>query len=314
MKRLAKIVLEADSQIEFKVSESTEGIEIRAVMRASEEETKRNMLVQHGDEKYMNPPVPAGYQYVKGTWNYGYIIKRISDGSQFIWVPVLALDADGTLDGVNFNEKFGRRNFRNDKFSEEGFHEEITPELEKQISSVIKYGGFYFSRYNMVQSQAVNGKIKSIRGGVPITAVNYEEAKKLAASFENRNGLTSHLPYGAEFDSVLAWIIQSGSRTKEEIVEDSRSWGNYWTEHSEKAAAKAMLETGSDGSWFSNNIADLAGNTFEWTQERRGKKYHVIRSGSYEERGNETPASSRQYNLSVSKDDEASFRVVLCIL
>ena len=58
---------------------------------------------------YTDPPIPEGWKHVVGEWNNGFVILD-SKGNNFVWVPVGFLDANGTLDGTNFSEKFGRRN------------------------------------------------------------------------------------------------------------------------------------------------------------------------------------------------------------
>ena len=102
MKRYEKFVLEAEKGITFEVSEETSGeLIIRALNKA-------NVY----SENYANPPILEGYKHVCGEWNNGFVIERCSDGSQFVWIPVGSLDSNGTLDGVSFTEKFGRRNYK----------------------------------------------------------------------------------------------------------------------------------------------------------------------------------------------------------
>ena len=71
---------------------------------------------------YTNPPIPEGWEHVEGKWDTGLVIEDFK-GNQFVWVPVGFLDANGTLDGTNFTEKFGRRNYQDDKFSDDEFNE-----------------------------------------------------------------------------------------------------------------------------------------------------------------------------------------------
>ena len=141
MKRYEKFVLEAEKGITFEVSEGTSGeLIIRALNIATAKVYSTN---------YVNPPIPEGYKHICGEWNNGFVIERCSDGNQFVWIPVGSLDSNGTLDGEHFLEKFGRRNYRNDEFSDHGFNEALNGELLEQLESVKKYGGFYISRYNI---------------------------------------------------------------------------------------------------------------------------------------------------------------------
>ena len=263
MKRYEKFVLEAEKGITFEVSEGTRG---ELIIRATNVCSKN----------YANPPIPKGYRHILGEWNNGFTIERDSDGSQFVWIPVGSLDSNGTLDGENFSEKFGRRNYRNDEFSDDEFNEALNGELLEQLESVKKYGGFYISRYNI--SKSSEGKPQSVKGVMPWVNINFDDAKKIASTIEDNEAVKSHLTFGAEYDSVLEWFIKTKVKTLAEIAKDSTEWGNYWdTENS----PRKVVETGSREEWCANNIYDFAGNVNELTQELYQISYCVIRGGCY---------------------------------
>ena len=132
-------MLEAEKGITFEFSEKTSE---KLIIRAQNVDRANVYYIN-----YANPPIPERYKHVCGEWNNGFVIERCSDGSQFVWIPVGSLDYNGTLDGKRFWEKFGRRNYMNDKFSDDGFNEALNDELLEQLESVKKYGGFYISRY-----------------------------------------------------------------------------------------------------------------------------------------------------------------------
>ena len=266
MKRYEKFVLEAGKGITFEVSEGTRG---ELIIRA------RNIATANVySTNYVNPPIPEGYKHVCGEWNNGFVIERCSDGSQFVWIPVGSLDSNGTLDGEHFSEKFGRRNYRNDEFSDDKFNEALNGELLEQLESVKKYGGFYISRYNISKSSV--GKPQSVKGVRPWVDTNFCEAKMIASTIEDNEAVKSHLTFGAEYDSVLEWFIKTEVKTLAEIAEDSTEWGNYSnTENS----LKKIVETGSREKWCANNIYDFAGNVKEWTQEQNKSLHSVIRGG-----------------------------------
>ena len=232
MKRYEKFVLEAEKGITFEVSEGTSGeLIIRALNIATANVYSTN---------YVNPPIPEGYKHVCGEWNNGFVIERCSDGSQFVWIPVGSLDSNGTLDGEHFSEKFGRRNYMNNEFSDDEFNEALNDELLEQLESVKKYGGFYISRYNI--SKSSEGKPQSVKGVMPWVNINFDDAKKIASTIEDNEAVKSHLTFGAEYDSVLEWFIKTEVKTLAEIAEDSTEWGNHWnTENS----PKKVVETGS---------------------------------------------------------------------
>ena len=298
MKRYEKFVLEAEKDITFEVSEGTSGeLIIRALNIAT-----ANVYFTN----YVNPPIPEGYKHVCGEWNNGFVIERCSDGSQFVWIPVGSLDSNGTLDGEHFSEKFGRRNYMNDEFSDDKFNEVLNGELLEQLESVKKYGGFYISRYNISKSSA--GKPQSVKGVMPWVNINFYDAKKVASTIEDNEAVKSHLTFGAEYDSVLEWFIKT--KTLAEIVEDSTEWGNYWnTENS----PKKVVETGSREEWCANNIYDFAGNVDEWTQEKNESSRRVIRGGVYNDNGGSYPVAYRSFYNPYDGCSDTGFRATLYI-
>ena len=292
MKRYEKFVLEAEKGITFEVSEGTSG---ELIATANVYSTN-----------YVNPPIPEGYKHVCGEWNNGFVIERCSDGSQFVWIPVGSLDSNGTLDGEHFSEKFGRRNYMNNEFSDDEFNEALNDELLEQLESVKKYGGFYISRYNISKSSA--GKPQSVKGVMPWVNINFYDAKKVASTIEDNEAVKSHLTFGAEYDSVLEWFIKT--KTLAEIVEDSTEWGNYWnTENS----PKKVVETGSREEWCANNIYDFAGNVDEWTQEQNESSFRVIRGGNCNGNGNDYPVAYRDYGYPCDDGSFTGFRATLYI-
>ena len=50
------------------------------------------------------------------------------------------------------------------------------------------------------------------------------------------------------------------------------------------------------GQYTVRNIYDLAGNVYEWTMEKYGSDYRVMRGGFYDISGSDYPASIRDYN------------------
>ena len=295
MKRYEKFVLEAEKGITFEVSEGTsEELIIRALNIATANVYSTN---------YVNPPIPEGYKHVCGEWNNGFVIERCSDGSQFVWIPVGSLDSNGTLDGEHFSEKFGGRNYRDN-----AFNEALNGKLLKQLESVKKYGGFYISRYNISKSSA--GKPQSVKGVMPWVNINFYSAEKIASTIEDNEAVKSHLTFGAEYDSVLEWFIETKVKTLAEIARDSTEWGNYWNTGN---SPEKVVETGSREEWCANNIYDFAGNVYEWTQEKNKSLYHVIRGGNYRDSGCSYPVAYRCYCDPFVDYNYTGFRVTLYI-
>lgn len=288
MKRSKRIVLEAPDGYTFGVSEEDSGeLKIKLIPTVATEYSGN----------YTDPPIPEGWEYVEGDWNNGFTIQD-SKGNQFVWVPVDFLDPNGTLDGSSCSEKFGRRNYQDDEFSDDGFNEELEGELRKQWQSVQKYGGFYISCYNISRSKT--GEAKSVKGAMPWTNINWFDAMEAAKTFGDGVSVKSHLPYGAEYDSVLEWFIKSKARTTDEIASDSTQWGNFWNT---KDSPGKVVKTGRCKEWSTNGINDLAGNVDEWTQEKNKSSCRVIRGGGCYDNGDNYPVAYRNFsnpNLSYS--------------
>lgn len=303
MERLKKFVFEAEDGIYFDVSQRSNG---EVIFKARHD--VKPVVAADSSKNYMNPPIPVGYQHVFGEWNNGFVIERAFDKSQFVWIPVGSLDADGTLNGFKFSSQFGRRNFRNDPFSENQFHEPITEQLSLQINSVEKYGGYYISCHEI--SKSPTGKPQSVKGAMPWAYVTLNDAQKISASFENSRAVTSHLTFGAEYDPVLVWFLKSKSLHFNEIAEDSTELGNY--KNSSGSACK-LANTGANEKWKINNTYDFAGNLCEWTQELSGVNNAVIRGGCFRISGSAFPMAMRYHANPYVPYEFVGFRIVLCI-
>ena len=299
MKRSKRIVLEAPDGYTFGVSEEDSGeLKIKLIPTVATEYS--------GD--YTNPPIPEGWEHVEGEWDNGFVIQD-SKGNQFVWVPVGFLDPNGTLDGSSCSEKFGRRNYQDDEFSDGEFNEELEEELHKQWESVQKYGGFYISRYNI--SRSWTGEAKSVKGAMPWTNINWFDAMEAAKTFGDGVSVKSHLPYGAEYDSVLEWFIKSQARTTDEIARsDFTQWGNFWNT---KDSPRKVVKTGRCKEWSTNGIYDLAGNVDEWTQEKNESSYRVIRGGAFGNNGIYYPVACRFYYNPGNICFDTGFRATLYI-
>lgn len=304
MKRYSKIILEAKRGTTFEVVQEKNGelcIKVVDVKVANEYSVN-----------YINPPVPLGFRYVKGRWNTGFVIERIADGSKFTWVPVGYLDANGTIDGINFNEKFGRRNYRKEEFSEFELSDSITSDYTKTLESIKKCGGFYISSYD-ISKNPETGEPQSVEGAEPWTDISGEDAQELAKFMIIKNeAVSSYLPFGSEYDCIFEWIIKSGAKAKEEVAVNSTSWGNYLNARRNNVPNR-KANTGSDEKYCVNEIWDLAGNVSEWTQEKGKRIYNITRGGCFYDSGRIYPAAYRGYRKKNETFVGTGFRVALRI-
>ena len=165
---------------------------------------------------------------------------------------------------------------------------QMEQEFNRMVASVEKYGGFYIGRYetgNLSQDTPVVRK-----GNTDISWGSwYEQYKKCKIIRGNNTNVETGMIWGNQWDRTLMWLIESGNKTKAQIV-DSTSWGNYknatfdYITSSGGTSTKQKddwreIPTGSSEYTKANNIYDLAGNVRDWTMEVYGITQRVHRGG-----------------------------------
>ncbi len=197
----------------------------------------------------------------------------------------------------------------------------------QNLESVNKYGGYYIGRYEAgdgtttskrTSSTSDTNTLVSKKGAYVYNWISNDSAKSLSGGMYSGNiAVTSQLITGAGWDRALNWIIETREKTEEEVLIDSRSWGNY-SNSTGNAATNAGSEnmnytTGRSEYWKSNNIYDLAGNTWEWTQETYQSTDSVLRGGDCDNGGDLSPAGGRHSNSPDYQYYDFSFRTQLYI-
>ena len=210
------------------------------------------------------------------------------DGSEFVWVPTTQTD----LAVRDFGSYMGVSGLS-------GFQDETELETyQDMVQSVEQYGGFYMGRFD-----ASFGGGDSLENYVPASKrVTADEPGRIWIQFSpqdttivcqnlyaDNDTVQCFFPWGVNYDTTLQWLIDSGCKTEEEVTRDSSVWGNYSNDtFSENATGKF---TGQWKETKANNIYDLAGNNWEWTQERYGSSSYVMRGGGYNLMGGSCPGS-----------------------
>ena len=247
-------------------------------------------------------PIPVGFKYVKGTKNTGVVITDAysgleDEGNEFVWIPV-----DGTT--ITFSKTaFNGEDLRNTETYLKYWCDETTQEFIYVAASVEKYKGFYFGRYETSKVPNNESNIAQIkRGCTPWTDIKESAFAKASSMYtgvgEYTDYISTHLTYPHEWDTVLNWLISTGTKTYAEVATDSSSWGNY---KPSLLQSGSIQNTGSNDAYATNNIYDIAGNVGELTQEFYGNSSssvtnYTFRGGSYSDLGSDDQAGDRVFN------------------
>ena len=183
-------------------------------------------------------------------------------------------------------------------------------EYKAMIESVSKYGGFYIGRYELsgTVTEPTEKPGKTLTKTDWYNLYNACRSSKLQAS----DKVKTQMIWGCQWDVTMNWLISSGAKTSDEVNKDSSTWGNYnnynaannYTEGTagyEKNAGSPQ-NTGSSENWKANNIYDLAGNCWEWTQEADNTNSRACRGGNSGNNGSSYPASYLAYGNPDSSD------------
>ena len=169
-------------------------------------------------------------------------------------------------------------------------------EYKEMIESVSKYGGFYIGRYELSSEGVQKDK-------ATLTNTNWYNLYKKCKELNASDKVKTQMIWGCQWDVTMNWLISSGAKTSDEVNKNSSTWGNYSNyntanNYTEGIAgyeknAGSLQNTGSSENWKANNIYDLAGNCFEWTQEASGAISRADRGGYCYREGSLYPASFR---------------------
>ena len=245
--------------------------------------TAAEMLSVYIDENGDTAVIPAEFAVSEDddeqTVSTGLVVIG-PDGSEYVWIPTTVTPLASRDFGVGvFGTTYSAC-----------YDETDLPEYQNMAASTEKYGGFYIGRYEASRSDSdlpVSKKVTEEEPGyiwVQFSPQDFTvKCEELYAGNETVEGF---FPWGSNWDTVMQWLIDSGCKTEDDIYADSSSWGNFSNDPFSKNEGGKY--TGKYEEAEANNIYDLAGNNWEWTQERSGESY-VMRGGGYNLMGGPCP-------------------------
>ena len=262
------------------------------------------------------------FDEVTGTyplnWSESNGIMRINSKTNFREPDVVPKSGSTVYDGDSRLKTLGLG-----ARTTQEFLSQVESEFNRMLASVEKYGGFYIGRYetgNLSKETAVVQK-----GNNDMASQTWYTMYKRCKNLKGKNtNVETGIAWGNQFDRTLAWLVETGNKTKQEITDDSTSWGNYYNatfeyiNSSGNTATKnkdigIRIPTGSAEYTKANNIYDLSGNVLDWTMEAYDTNLRVLRGGLYDYTGTISPADYRSYAHSTGSGDDLGCRSALYI-
>ena len=169
----------------------------------------------------------------------------------------------------------------------------LRDDYKAMIDSVKKYGGFYVGRYELSSAGTKKNQAS-------LTNTNWYNLYKACKDIDS-TGVVTTMIWGCQWDQVCKFITTAKDANGDTIsLTDSRKYGNYSNSQAPANGGNYSQgnkqNTGSNEAWKANNIYDIAGNCYEWTQEANLTYYRAYRGGSYLGNGDGGPVTSRSVN------------------
>ena len=152
----------------------------------------------------------------------------------------------------------------------------LKTDYKNMIDSIKTNGGFYIGRYEL----GINGSTHQVKKGTVKNETNWYDLYSSCKSFNTAN-VESRMMWDCQWDHICRFIKEHGDKVN---LDNSKLYGNYTDSEGNAATNKGITNynstTGRNEAWKANNIYDLAGNCWEFTQgasfkarrSRRGRK------------------------------------------
>ena len=189
------------------------------------------------------------------------------------------------------------------------------------LKSVYENGGFYIGRYEVGTDTARFSGSDALttpliqRDKYPYNFVTCRQGQSLSKQLST-GGRISSLMFGIQWDLVMKFIEEKGTKTQVQLKNDSTEWGNYRNanfiiergkysiddgktyaevigSYTKASSRSVVITTGATERNSTIGIYDLAGNVYEWTLEKATNYPCTYRGGRYGLDGSEVPANVR---------------------
>ena len=204
--------------------------------------------------------IPEGSEMANDIWTAdsdgnGYLDVQ-ENYNQYVWIPCTTDGANSTLQYKRETTKWTIENDTETKairdeltlldedvqYSEvdlaNGVNEEVSKKIVEQVNaeikSIEKYGGFYIGRYEVGKE---NNKAVIQQNKEPYAEVRWIDSYNLAQGIEGGNNATSYLCSSYAWDTALSFI---------ESKPESSDYGNNSSKY--------------NGNWLNKNVVDKNGN------------------------------------------------------
>ena len=176
--------------------------------------------------------------------------------------------------------------------------ETLVKDYDDMTKSLETYKGFYIGRYELT----ANGEKK----GTPLTNINWYNSYAKCKVLAKNDKVETRMIYGLQWDATCKWLAERGYN-----ITDSSAWGNYSNNTATGHGIKR--NTGFSESWKANNIYDLAGNCFEWSQDAYNDDFRAGRGGAWDSEGASTKVISYGSDCPDHNIENVSSRATLFI-
>ena len=249
--------------------------------------------------------------------------KTVIFGNQFVWIPCTLseytkynfgkTDASGWDTSTNTAEKTQIQKYGGFYIGRyEAGASDIT--FANNYTLTAPTGGSGWQNTNFTSSKVIDGKIATKAGQIPYFHSNYTTAIEMSEAMYNTNSVNSGLITGTMWDVTLNYLKSQDST----LDVTNSAWGNYNSDTS-RIEGSGITYTAGRGRYLSvnlsngvesgsfkvsdtsyhqgirtsgwsdgtrkNNIYDLAGNLWEWTQEYGNyssqTSIFILRGGSF---------------------------------